>query len=110
MIRVLPILLLLLTPFALPEPTLVATWETPHRLVIVASPGSLYLRGGHVADQYIGMEAVTLTDQGTDDAYNPTTRDAIVLKNQSGIEIAVLPIPLKPKVYQVILPIVAIPA
>lgn len=106
MMRVLAVLFALL---ALPEPTLVATWETPHRLVIVASPGSLYLRGGHVADQYIGMEAITLSDQGIDDAYNPTTRDAIVLKNQSGIEVAILPIPLKPKAYQVILPIVAIP-
>jgi hypothetical protein len=98
--------LLILVLLQLPEPTIVAEWQG-NTLVVIASPGSLYLVGGGYPDTYVGMEAVTLRDRNIDTHYDPTRRDALVLKNSSGQAILTLPIPDKPpEQWIVILPIV----
>lgn len=90
----------------LPEPTLLAEWHG-NRLIVVASPGSLYLVGGGLQEQYIGQELVTLRAGNTDQQYTPIGRTAIELRNANGETIASLPVPDKPpETWIVILPIV----
>lgn len=91
----------------IPGPYLTATWQR-NTLVIVASPGSLYLVGGNRDDQYIGQEFVTLRASGTDAQYTPIGRTAIELRRPSdGGVIVSLPVPDKPPdVFTVILPLI----
>jgi hypothetical protein len=79
----------------LPEPTMLAEWQG-NTLVVIASPGSLYLVGGDREDQYIGMEAVTLKASGVDAQYTPIGRKAIELRNNNGQVTQTLAIPEKP--------------
>ena len=91
----------------LPGPHLEATWRA-NTLVIIASPGSLYLVGGDREDQYIGQELVTLPAAGVDAQYTPIGRTAIELRRpDDGGVIVSLPVPDKPPpVYTVILPLI----
>lgn len=104
--------LLLLIVFLLqqiPGPHLTATWQG-HTLLVIASPGSLYLVGRDYGEQYVGQELVTLRDQGIDDRHDPTNYNTIELRNQNGETIVSLPVPDKPPdQWLMILPLVAIP-
>jgi hypothetical protein len=103
------LLLALLQP-QIPGPHLEAHWQG-HTLLVIASPGSLYLVGEAYGEQYVGMEAVTLRDRGVDARYNPTNYDYLELRNANGETVVSLPVPDKPpEVWLVILPIVARPA
>lgn len=87
--------LLILFLLQLPEPTLLAEWQG-NTLVVIASPGSLYLTGGNRSDQYIGQELVTLKVSGVDGQYTPIGREAIELRNSNGQVTQTLAIPEKP--------------
>lgn len=103
------IALTLITTGLLQTPAITAVWQGDN-LVVSATPGSLYLVGGGLADQFIdrqGATSVELPMGGVDQGFAPQLRDALVLKNTNGEVIATLPIPLKPDRYKVILPIVA---
>ena len=63
-------------------------------LIVQASPGSLYLRGGFRDDQYVGQEFVTLPAYGVSDLVTPIGRDSLILKNTSNQVIAEIPIPI----------------
>jgi hypothetical protein len=99
-------LLLFLLLFQIPGPHLEAHWQG-NTLLIIASPGSLYLVGEAYGEQYIGQELVTLRDRGIDARYNPTKYEAIELRNAHGETIVSLPVPDKPpEQWLMILPIV----
>ena len=110
---VLLILILLQELLQLPEPTLLAEWQGD-TLVIIASPGSLYLVGGSLEEQYIGQDHVTLPAYGVSNQYTPIGRTAIELRNSDGLVVAMLPVPPLPQVpddrRRVLLPIVVRPA
>lgn len=88
-------------------PSITAHWQTRDLLIVQASPGSLYLTGGYRDDQYVGQGLVTLPTGNVSIAYAPQLREAIVLKDSSGLVIAQIAIPERPpEVFTVILPLI----
>jgi len=103
------LLMILLLLLQIPGPHLEAHWQG-NTLLVIASPGSIYLVGHDYGEQYIGQELVTLRAEGTDSRYDPTKYDTIELRDQNGNTTVLLPIPDKPPdQQQAFLPLVAKP-